>query len=272
MLVSFLVLNNNLNAWDFKLNDFQRAYLEKHNKKLLDVYQSSKDKNRKEFAIFLLTSSDVPTSAQNDYVQSMDKLKKYNIKRGIYLKGLNKKTFLFIRKSIQGFTKNDNSNNNSFGIDPDIFEKLQLKTVPVLLFSLCKKGAAEYMKQAIAGAGVLALSQSMGKMASDIAGTEIYKSPEQYAEAQAHKAGAMAIVDKTRYEKSLSQEQTNKKLNSIIENAPDSELAEKQLIKDGAVALDKNGNPIRTKDGGLKADLPVCNSRIIPCFWALHRF
>lgn len=140
LLVSFFILNSSLNAWDFKLNDFQRAYLEKHNKKLLDVYQSSKGEHRKEFAIFLLTSSDVPTSAQNDYVKSMDRLKKYNIKRGIYLKGLNKETFFFIKKSIEGFSKNDSSNNNSFGVDPDIFEKLQLKTVPVLLFSLCKSG------------------------------------------------------------------------------------------------------------------------------------
>ncbi len=117
------------------------------------------------------------------------------------------------------------------------------------------QGAAEFMKQALSGAGALALAQSMGKTKSDIAGTEVYNSPEEYAAAQSQKASSMATVDKTRYRKSLSQEQANKKLNSIVENAPDSELAEKQLIADGAVALDKNGKAIRTKDGKLKATI-----------------
>ena len=108
------------------------------------------------------------------------------------------------------------------------------------------RGAAEFMKQAVAGAGALALAQSMGKTASDVAGTEIYKSPEEYAKVQAQKSSAMAEVDKIRNEKSEDPAQTQKKLMAMRADNEDKALFDKQAIKTGIATRDANGNLIAT--------------------------
>ncbi|WP_188109507.1 hypothetical protein, partial [Sulfurimonas indica] len=103
------------------------------------------------------------------------------------------------------------------------------------------KGAAEFMKQALSGAGALAFAQSMGKTGSDIASVDKYNSPEQYAAAQAQKASAMATVDKTRFEKSNDREITQKKLDAMREGANDKDLFDAQAIKAGIATRGKNG-------------------------------
>jgi len=136
----FLLTSSCVFGKDFKLNQFQKNYTKKHAPKLLKTYNKIKNANkRKEFAIFLLTSSTVPVSIQKDYVDGMLHLKASNIKSGIFLKGLDKKAYNFIEKSIKSFTKEKGGENFSVMFDPDIFEKLNIKKVPIMLFSLCKE-------------------------------------------------------------------------------------------------------------------------------------
>lgn len=139
-LIIFLVTTTYSFGADFKLNKFQKEYLEKNKPELLKEYNKIKDSSkRKEFAIFLLTSSSVPVSIQKDYVHGMLHLGIPDIENGIFLKGLDKKAYRFIEKSIKSFAKEKGGENFSVMFDPDIFEQLNLKKVPVMLFSLCKE-------------------------------------------------------------------------------------------------------------------------------------
>jgi len=101
--------------------------------------------------------------------------------------------------------------------------------------------ASDVASLATAGAGALAGTFVGGKTKSDIDAVGVYKSPQEYVEAQGQKASAMATVD-----------QTQKKLDYFINNANDTELAESQAIRSGAVEM--NGKKsVRNKDGSLKA-------------------
>jgi hypothetical protein len=86
-----------------------------------------------------------------------------------------------------------------------------------------------------------------GKTASDIAAVDKYDSPEQYAQAQAQKASSQAAVDKTRLEKSLDQEITQKKLDAMRKGVNNKELFDQQAIKAGIAIRGKNGELIATK-------------------------
>lgn len=131
-------------SYEFKLNKYQKKYLQEKNPELLKKYNSTiktmKD-DKKEFAIFLYTSSSASKNILYNYAKSMYELKNSGIQNGVFLNGLNKKTYKYMSDSIKIMKKHKNIKmiNTSFQVDPDFFKKNKLVKVPAMSFSLCKK-------------------------------------------------------------------------------------------------------------------------------------
>jgi len=140
------IFTYSLQAKEFKMNSLQKNYVQTHNPELLKNYENVKSykDGDKVFAIFLFASSSMPLTLVDIYMHSMSKLNKLDIKNGIFFRGLNKKTYEYINKSLNLTTKKTNYAKiaTSFQFDPDYFEKNVLRKVPLMSLSLCDKANA----------------------------------------------------------------------------------------------------------------------------------
>lgn len=143
-ILIILIIGISLYSEDFKLNKFQKEYLEKNEPLVLEKYletKAEKETTNKDFAIFLLTSSSVPENIYSEYTRSMAELNNLNLKNGVFMRGLDEKAFQYIKGSIQKSEKKKDyaKIKSSIMFDPDFFDNNNLHRVPVMVFSLCEK-------------------------------------------------------------------------------------------------------------------------------------
>ena len=136
--VLIFVLLMPIYAYEFKLNNFQKQYLEKKDPKLLNKYNKiSKDirEKKKVFAIFAFVSQSVPQEKMNEYVNTMKMNISKNVKNGIYYNGITKDLYGKIKKTIMN--ANQSGLYTQVRFDPTFFKQYNIKKVPVLSLSLC---------------------------------------------------------------------------------------------------------------------------------------
>jgi len=125
---------------DITLNKQQKKYVEEKNPELYNTYMDIKEnESNKEYVVFLFVSLSVPHSIIYEYVNTSQKYKNKIVLGDIYFKGLNKDTYLFIKKSVERLSKTT-KNKIQMKFDPTFYEENNLSKVPLMALSICDGG------------------------------------------------------------------------------------------------------------------------------------
>jgi len=112
------------------------------------------------------------------------------------------------------------------------------------------QGAAEFMRQAISGAGALAFAQSMGKTRSGVDSLEKFDNAEQYAENEGKKASAIASKEKGKLLLDKDQNHADAFVNKLIDWSAGGDPKKRE---EAVQLAQKQGLLKKGKDGKLHA-------------------